>query len=50
MSRLHRTDIHADGIRVSVHGVDDLLVVANGSEVMILPRRASRKVRDFATD
>ncbi len=42
--------IHADGIRVSVHGVDDLIVVANGSEVLILPRGSSQKVRDFAGD
>ena len=41
--------IHADGIRVSVHGVDDLIVVANGTEVLILPRGSSQKVRDFAT-
>jgi mannose-1-phosphate guanylyltransferase len=42
--------IHADGIRVSVHGVDDLIVVANGKEVLILPRGSSQKVRDFAKD
>ncbi|MFN3450577.1 MAG: mannose-1-phosphate guanylyltransferase [Sphingorhabdus sp.] len=42
--------IHANGIRVSVHGVDDLLVIANGSEVMILPRGTSQKVRDFAKE
>jgi mannose-1-phosphate guanylyltransferase len=41
--------IHADGIRVSIHGVDDLIIVANGSEVMIMPRGSSQKVRDFAT-
>ena len=49
--RLHASHgnlIHADGIRVSVHGVDDLLIIANGSEVMILPRGTSQKVRDFA--
>jgi mannose-1-phosphate guanylyltransferase len=40
--------IHADGVRVSVHGIEDLIVVANGSEVMILPRGKSQKVRDFA--
>jgi mannose-1-phosphate guanylyltransferase/mannose-1-phosphate guanylyltransferase/mannose-6-phosphate isomerase len=45
----HGNLIHADGIRVSVHGVDDLLIVANGSEVMILPRGTSQKVRDFAS-
>ena len=42
--------IHADGIRVSIHGVDDLIVVANGREVMIMPRGSSQKVRDFAKD
>ncbi len=41
--------IHADGIRVSVHGVDDLIVVANGKEVLIMPRGSSQKVRDFAS-
>jgi mannose-1-phosphate guanylyltransferase len=42
--------VHADEIRVSIHGVKDLIVVANGREVMILPRGASQKVRDFAKD
>ena len=46
----HGNLIHANGIRVSVHGVDDLLVIANGSEIMILPRGTSQKVRDFAKD
>lgn len=42
--------IHADGIRVSVHGIDDLLIIANGNEVMIMPRGTGQKVRDFAAD
>ena len=42
--------IYANGIRVSVHGIDDLLIIANGNEVMILPRGTSQKVRDFAGD
>jgi mannose-1-phosphate guanylyltransferase len=42
--------IHAEGIRVSVHGVDDLIIVANGKEVLIMPRGTSQKVRDFAKD
>lgn len=45
----HGNLIHADGIRVSVHGVDDLLIVANGKEVMILPRGTSQKVRNLAS-
>lgn len=40
--------IHADGIRVSVHGVDDLIIVANGKEVLILPRGKSQHVKNFA--
>ena len=51
--RFHQSSgylIHTNGIRVSVHNVDDLLIVANGNEVMILPRGSSQKVRDFATD
>jgi len=48
LDKSHGNLIHADGIRVSVHGVDDLLIVANGNEVMILPRGTSQKVRDFA--
>lgn len=46
----HRNLIHANGIHVSVHNVDDLLIIANGNEVMILPRGSSQKVRDFAAD
>ncbi len=42
--------IHAEGIRISLHGVDDLIIVANGNEVMIMPRGSSQKVRDFATE
>lgn len=42
--------IHADGIRISVHGIDDLIIVANGKEVMIMPRGTSQNVRDFAKD
>ena len=42
--------IHAEGIRISLHGVDDLIIVANGNEVMIMPRGSSQKVRDFAKD
>ena len=46
----HGNLIHTDGIRVSLHGVDNLIIVANGSEVMIMPRGTSQKVRDFAKD
>jgi mannose-1-phosphate guanylyltransferase len=42
--------IHADGIRISVNGVDDLIIIANGQEVMIMPRGRSQEVKDFAKD
>lgn len=50
MNNSHGNLIHAHGIRVSVHNVYDLLIVANGNEMMILPRGSSQKMRDFATD
>jgi mannose-1-phosphate guanylyltransferase len=52
-TRLHGAQnnlIHADGVRVSVHGIDDLIIVANGREVMVMPRGHSQNVRDFAKD
>ena len=39
--------IRSDGIRVSVSGVTDLIVIANGSEVLILPRGQSQNVKDI---
>jgi mannose-1-phosphate guanylyltransferase len=50
LNEAHGNLVKADGIRVSIHGVDDLIVVANGSEVMILSRGSSQAVRDFAKD
>jgi mannose-1-phosphate guanylyltransferase len=37
--------VHSDGVRVSISGLDNLIVVASGSEVMILPRGHSQNVR-----
>ncbi len=42
--------VHSHDMRVSLHGVNDLIIVANGNEIMILPRGKSQKVRDFAKD
>ncbi len=41
--------IHTDGIRVSIQGVDDLIVVANGKEVLIIPRGQSQDVKKFSS-
>lgn len=46
----HGNLVHTNGIRVSVHGVDDLLIIANSNEVVIMPRGTSQKVTDFASD
>lgn len=50
MNQSHDNLIHANGVRISIHGVDNLLVIANGDEVMIMPRGTSQKVRDFASN
>ncbi len=40
--------IKSDGIRISATGIDDLIIVASGNEVMILPRGQSQKVKGFS--
>lgn len=37
--------IHADGITVAALGIDDLIIIANGSYVMILPKGRSQDVK-----
>lgn len=50
LSEAHRNLVHADGLRVTVHGLNDIIVVANGREVMVLPRGAAQSVKNFAKD
>lgn len=45
----HGNLIHSDGLRISVSGVNDLIIVASGNEVMILPRGSSQDVRKFSS-
>lgn len=40
--------VHAEGLRVSLAGVSDMIVVATGDEVMIVPRGQSQLVRGLA--
>jgi mannose-1-phosphate guanylyltransferase/mannose-1-phosphate guanylyltransferase/mannose-6-phosphate isomerase len=40
--------VETDGIRISASGVDNLIVIASGNEVLILPRGKSQDVRKFA--
>lgn len=42
--------VYSDGVRISVHGIENLIVVANGSEILIMPRGTSQNVRNFAKD
>lgn len=37
--------IHSDGPRIAMVGVDDLIVVATGNDILILPRGRSQEVR-----
>jgi mannose-1-phosphate guanylyltransferase len=43
-----RNLIRSDGIRISAIGVEDLIIVAAGNEVLIVPRGQSQKVKSFA--
>lgn len=37
--------VHADGITVTASGIEDLIVIANGSNVMIVPKGRSQDVK-----
>jgi mannose-1-phosphate guanylyltransferase/mannose-1-phosphate guanylyltransferase/mannose-6-phosphate isomerase len=41
----HNCLIHSDGPRISLVGVEDLIVVAAGNDILILPRGQSQDVR-----
>lgn len=40
--------IHSDGLRISVSGVKDLIIVASGNEVLIVPRGSSQDTKKFS--
>lgn len=40
--------VETDGLRISASGVDNLIVIASGNEVLILPRGQSQDVKKFA--
>jgi mannose-1-phosphate guanylyltransferase len=37
--------VRTDGVRVSLVGVEDLIVVASGNDVLVLPRGRSQEVK-----
>lgn len=41
--------IHADGLEITTFGVEHLIIVANGDQVMILPKGQSQNVRKIVT-
>ncbi len=40
--------VQSDGIRISAHGINDLIIIASGNEVMILPRGQSQNAKKLA--
>ncbi len=37
--------VRSDGVRIALVGVEDLIVVASGNDVLILPRGRSQEVK-----
>ncbi len=37
--------MRSDGVRIAIVGVEDLIVVASGNDVLILPRGRSQEVK-----
>tara|TARA_R110000772_G_scaffold56211_10_gene128029 strand:+ start:5843 stop:6910 length:1068 start_codon:yes stop_codon:yes gene_type:complete len=42
--------IHADGLEVAAFGVHDLIIVASGNKVMVMPRGQSQNVKKIVTE
>ncbi|MEH6758542.1 MAG: mannose-1-phosphate guanylyltransferase/mannose-6-phosphate isomerase [Parasphingorhabdus sp.] len=42
--------IHADGFEIAAFGVHDLIIVASGNKVMIMPRGQSQNVKKIVTE
>ena len=46
----HNNLIQTDGISVATYGVDDLIIVSRGDQIMILPRGQSQNVKKILMD
>ena len=42
--------IHADGLEISTLGIRDLIIIASGNKVMIMPRGQSQNVKKIVTE
>ena len=45
----HNNLVRSDGLRINLIGTHDLIVVAHGNEVLILPRGHSQDVKKFSS-
>lgn len=45
----HNNLVRSDGLRINMTGVDDLIVVAQGDEILIVPRGRSQDVKKFSS-
>lgn len=43
------SSIHSEGLRVTISGVRDVLVIATATDVLVVPRGQSQRVKDAAT-
>lgn len=41
--------IHSDGLEITTFGVDNLIIVASGNQIMVLPKGQSQNVRKIVT-
>ncbi len=46
----HNSLIHADKLEIATYGISDLIVIADGNKVMILPRGQSQNVKKIITE
>ena len=40
------SSVHSQGLRVTISGVRDVLVIATGTDVLVIPRGESQRVKD----
>lgn len=43
------SSVHSQGLRVTISGVRDVLVIATGTDVLVIPRGESQRVKDAVT-
>ncbi|WP_422342905.1 mannose-1-phosphate guanylyltransferase/mannose-6-phosphate isomerase [Parasphingorhabdus sp.] len=46
----HNNLVHSDGLEITTFGVDDLIIIATGNQVVVLPRGQSQNVRKIVSE